>query len=551
MMCEIDEQLGDQATNLIVVPVGVGSLAQSVMLHYKAPGRETRVLTAEADTAGSLYKSLIEGEPVTLETNTPTIMSGLDCGTVSDHAWPLLQPGTDASLTISDFEAHEACGVLHSAGVPAGPCGAAPLAALRRLTPSDMASLGLNEASVIVIICSERQREYTIPRSVALDDAVPLCRTLVQINSSIPGTGLVPGPGEAEIARYITAWLEHRDIDTYWIEPTRGRPSVVGVVKGTGSGKSLLLNGHIDTVTTASYEGDAMSGHIRDGKIYGRGAADMKSGIAGMLFALAQAKKDRLQGDIIFTGVADEENLSIGTEQVLAAGWRADAAIVCEPTSEDLVIGHKGFVWFEVDIYGLAAHGSRFDLGVDAICKAGYFLVELDKYAKQLIDGPRHPSLGPGSIHASIIKGGEEIASYPAKCNISIERRTVAGETVEQLWAEMEDVLKATAQNVPDLAYDLRRTFSRNAFEIREDHPLVSLVADQIKAIRGTAARMRNEAFWTDCALIADAGMPVVMYGPHGEGLHAKEEWVDVESIENVASTLIAISQSFCGRSVG
>lgn len=434
MLNEVDEQLGDQKPNLAIAPVGVGSFAQSVVSHYKSPGRTpSSVLTVEPDTAACLYKSLRKGEPVAIDT-TFTIMTGLDCGTVSSNAWPILKAGVDASVTVSDYEAHEAREILASQGIDAGPCGSASLAALRRLTSSDKQAIGLDEASVVVLFCTEGSREYPVPRKVSIDDATSLVQTLVQINSSIPGTGTPPGPGEVKIARYITSWLEHRDIETHWLEPTPGRPSVIGVVRGTGGGKSLMLNGHMDTVTFASYDGDAMSGHIHDGKLYGRGSADMKGGVAAILVALAQAKHDGPPGDVIFTGVADEEDVSIGTEQVLAAGWRADAAIVCEPTLEDLIIGHKGSVWFEVDVHGVASHGSRFDLGVDAISRAGYFLVELDKYAERLTTtAQKHPSLGPGSVHASIVRGGEEPASYPAKCTITIERRTVAGESVEQV----------------------------------------------------------------------------------------------------------------------
>jgi threonine dehydratase len=172
MMREIDKQLGDQKPDLVVVPVGVGSFAQAVVSHYKASGHRSRVLTVEPDTAACVYTSLTAGEPVALETTGPTIMEGLDCGTVSSKAWPVLQAGVDGSLTISDYEAHEACIRLRSLGVSAGPCGAAPLAALRRLTSTDKAALELNESSVVVLLCTEGHREYNVPSvegSVVLD----------------------------------------------------------------------------------------------------------------------------------------------------------------------------------------------------------------------------------------------------------------------------------------------------------------------------------------------------------------------------------------------
>lgn len=548
MMHEIDEQLQGRNADLVIAPVGVGSFAQAVVSHFKSPEREvTKVMTVEADTAPCLYKSLTHGSSVSLPFTVSTIMAGLNCGTVSTTAWPVLQAGVDAASTVSDFEAHEACGILSSAGISAGPCGAAPLAALKRLTASDKKTLGLGPSSIVVLLCTEGQREYSIPRSVAYDDPMSLCQALVRIDSAVPGTGAARGPGEAEIAQYISSWLEHRDIETHWIEPTKGRPSVVGIVRGTGGGKSIMLNGHIDTVTTASYEGDPLSGNISDGKLYGRGAADMKCGVAAILAALAEAKRYPLAGDVIFTGVADEEDVSIGTEQVLEAGWRADAAIVCEPTNEDLVVGHKGFVWLEAGIHGTAAHGSRFDLGVDAIRNAGYFLVELDKFAGRLENGPKHPLMGLPSAHTSMVKGGEEPASYPARCTITIERRTVAGETDDQVYSEIDGLLQAAAQQAPGFEYTLWTTFSRRPFEIAKNHPLVSLVSGQLERISGKEPTLRAEAFWTDCALIDGVGMPVVMYGPHGEGLHSKEEWVDIKSIGSVASSLVVVTRAFCG----
>jgi acetylornithine deacetylase/succinyl-diaminopimelate desuccinylase-like protein len=217
--------------------------------------------------------------------------------------------------------------------------------------------MGLKQDSVVVLLCTEGKREYDIPQDVSVEDPASLTQTLVRINSANPSLGL--GPGEVEIARYITAWLEHRDIESHWIAVTEGRPSVVGVVRGSGAagGRSLMFNGHIDTVTLAGYDGDPLSGSIRDGKIYGRGTADMKGGIAAAMIALSNIKGRGLglRGDVIFTGVADEEAESIGTEQVLRAGWRSDAAIVNEPTGLDIIHAHKGFVWLEVDIHGLAA----------------------------------------------------------------------------------------------------------------------------------------------------------------------------------------------------
>ncbi|KAF2140803.1 uncharacterized protein K452DRAFT_273629 [Aplosporella prunicola CBS 121167] len=545
MMREIDIQLNGLQPDLVITPVGVGSFAQAVVSHYKNPGRSTSVLTVEPDTAACLWKSLEKGTATPLQT-IPTIMAGMDCGTVSSIAWPILSSGVDASSTVSDHEAHTATVYLGSKGVSAGPCGAASLASLRRLSPTDKSTLGLHSGSVVVLLCTEGSRAYDIPKSVSSDDAASIAQTLVQINSASPSGGVTPGPGETAVARYIAAWLEHRDIETHWIEQVPGRPSVVGVVRGSGGGKSLMLNGHIDTVTLAGYDGDALSGHIKDGKLYGRGSADMKGSVAAFLAILVEAKRAGLRGDVIFTGVADEEDLSIGTEQVLQAGWRADAAIVGEPSNLDIVFAHKGFVWLQVDIIGVACHGSQPGLGVDAISKAGYFLVELDKYAQELQASPQQSALGTGSVHASLIKGGEEASSYPAQCTIVLERRTVTGETPMSVREEVECILNRISKGVSGFSYKLEVMFSRPTFEIQPEHAFVSLVAQHAKYQTGEAPALRVEPFWTDCALLAGKQIPVVIFGPYGHGLHAKEEWVDVKSVEVMVKTVLGVAYSFC-----
>ncbi|RDL37492.1 Uncharacterized protein BP5553_04925 [Venustampulla echinocandica] len=548
MMREIDDQLNGQQVDLVICPVGAGSLAQAAITHCKAAGRSTAFMTVESDTAGCLWKSLTQGESV-VETTSATIMAGLNCGTLSKAAWPPLKSGTDASLTISDYEAHRASLDLQKRGIAAGPCGAAALAALRRLDESDKARLGLNQKSVIVLLCTEGTTTYNIPKDVSSDDVISLTQTLVQINSSNPDLGSIGGPGETALAQYVTAWLRHREIESHWIEPIAGRPSVVGVVRGSGGGKSIMFNGHLDTVTLLGYDGDALSGDVVNGNIYGRGSADMKSGLAAAMVALVNAKGLGLKGDVILAAVADEEGESIGTEHVIEAGWRADAAIVAEPTDMAVINTHKGFAIFEVDIYGVASHGSRADLGVDAICKAGYFLVELDRHAQELqdrFDQNNKPETGAPNIHCGVIKGGEEVSSYPAKCTISIDRRTIAGETPITVRDELLSILEKLAVTVPNFKFELRNTFSRSPYFIARDHPFLNLVVEQATKSIGTAPSIRGEPYWTDMALLSDVGIPGVIWGPKGYGLHAKTEWVEIESVRQLAEAFVAIEADFC-----
>ncbi|KAH8649685.1 tryptophan synthase beta subunit-like PLP-dependent enzyme [Tricladium varicosporioides] len=545
MMVEIDTQLDGRSLDLVVLPVGVGSLAQAVVAHSKTSGRGTRVLSVEPDTAACLWRNLTDGFPAPAQTRN-TVMAGMNCGKVSTNAWPSLKSGIDASVTISDIESHEAVEDLLTMGVKAGPCGAATLAALRFAASLGLESLNLNKDSTVVLLSTEGPREYIKPLDARISDPVALTQALVRIESTNPGLSKAGGVGERQIADYIAAWLEHRNIETYWLEKTQGRPSVVGIVRGSGGGKSIMFNGHLDTVTTIGYSGDPLSGNIKDGSLYGRGCFDMKAGLAAALVTLAQAKKAGLRGDVIFTGVADEENLSAGTEELLKQGWTADGAIVLEPTCLQIVTAHKGFVWLEVDIHGRAAHGSRYDLGVDAICKAGHFLVELDKYSQEVLRREPNPELGTGSVHASLIQGGEEPSSYPAKCTITIERRTVPGETSTSITEEIKKILDQLAAGVADFKYEIRVTFSRSPFHIEKNHAFVACVVKNIEKALGKTAKFHGEKIWADSALLTDKGIPSMLFGVDGEGAHAATESVTIESIEQVTQSLVNIVDDFC-----
>lgn len=377
------------------------------------------------------------------------------------------------------------------------------------------------------------------------NDPIELLKELVSINSVNPD--LVPGgAGESKIADFCATWFQERGFEVHRVEEHAGRPSIVGIARGSGGGRSLMFNGHYDTVSLASYDGDALDPHIQDGKLHGRGSFDMKGGVAAMMVAAARAREKGLRGDILVACVADEEYASFGTEEV-AARFKADAAIVTEPSHHELTIAHRGFVWFDVIVEGRAAHGSRPELGVDAIVKAGKFLVALEELDKRLRANPTHPLLGSGSVHASLIKGGEELSSYPAKCRISLERRTIPGENAATVTAELQAIIGAIAATDPDFKATLVAGLERPPFEVAESEPVVSTL-DRIAAERlGKRPARRGEPFWTDCAILQGAGIPCVMFGADGGGAHAATEWVDVRSVEMLADILTETAVSFCG----
>jgi acetylornithine deacetylase len=358
-----------------------------------------------------------------------------------------------------------------------------------------------------------------------------LAAQLVSVDSVNPGL-VADGAGEAAIAQVVAERLERAGLEVHVEEAAPGRPNVVGVARGTGGGRTLLLNAHTDTVGLLEPDGGT-SPRRADGRLYGRGAYDMKASLAAIILAGAACVERQLRGDVIVTAVVDEEVESVGT-QALTARWRADAAIVAEPTETRVAVAHKGFVAFEIATEGRAAHGSRPDLGVDAIARMGRVLVGIEALDRSLRAGPGHSLLGTGSVHASQIEGGQEYSSYPARCMLTGERRTIPGETRGLVEQELRAI-------VGDLDAEVSFPFARDPLETPPDAEIVSLV----RRAAG-AGDVHGIGFWADSALLAAAGVPTVLFGPKGDGAHAAVEWVDLESAERCRGVYVAVAEAFC-----
>ncbi len=372
---------------------------------------------------------------------------------------------------------------------------------------------------------------------------------LVRIDSRNPL--LTPGsPGEGEIGAYVADALRTLGLDVtvhdLQDERSNRRVNVVGILRGSGGGRSLLLNAHLDTVGVEGMDAP-FSAELRNGRLYGRGSQDMKASIAAML-AAAKALQNadaRLAGDLLLTFVADEEALSVGMAD-LVRHYRADAAIVTEPTDLQICRAHRGFCWHEITTHGRAAHGSRYREGIDAIAHMGRVLVELEALGEELLVREPHPLAGPPSLHASTITGGTEVSVYPARCTLQVERRTVPGESPASCEAEIQERLDKLASLDDNFRADLQTTFSRAPFEVNEDEPVVQALARMATARLGAPPQHMGATFWTDAALLAEAGIPSVLIGPIGAGLHSVEEWVDVQSVVDLASILAGMAVEFC-----
>ncbi|MBS1859510.1 MAG: ArgE/DapE family deacylase [Acidobacteria bacterium] len=369
---------------------------------------------------------------------------------------------------------------------------------------------------------------------------------LVRINSINP-TLAPDAPGEREIAGFVAEWLRASGVEAEIVEPAAGRTSVLGRVRGSGGGRSLMLNAHIDTVDVKGMA-EPFSGEVRDGRLYGRGAYDMKGSLAACMAAAraVRATGAPLRGDLLVAAVADEEYGSLGTRDLLTR-VRPDGAIVTEPTALDTCLAHKGYLWIEVEVTGRAAHGSKFELGIDANMKMGAFLYELAKLERDLRARPPHPLVGPPSLHAAMLQGGAGLSTYAPDCVLRIERRTVPGETETRAIAEIQEIADRLSAADPDFRATVRSFFVREPFEVAPDAAIVKAVDRAAAKVRGTAPRHIGDTPWMDAALLQAAGVETVVFGAAGAGAHADVEWVDVESVVRLAEILAEAAVEYCG----
>jgi len=368
---------------------------------------------------------------------------------------------------------------------------------------------------------------------------------LIRINSINPQ--LAPdGPGEAESAAYIAEALRRLHLEVSSHEPQPGRVSVVGRLRGKKDGRSLMLNGHIDTVGVEGMP-EPFSAAIRNGRMYGRGAYDMKGSLAACMAAVkALVDADApFKGEVLLAAVADEEYFSLGTAGVISR-YKVDGAIVTEATEMNLCRSHKGFVWLEAETFGRAAHGSRFDEGLDANMRMGRFLAELEKLEKDLRARPSHPLVGPPSLHAALISGGSGLSTYAANCKLKIERRTIPGETEAQVIGELQKILDRLVAADPTFKASLSAFCARDPFEVAEQAEIVRVVENAVVRVRGAVPRHIGQTYWMDSALLAAAGVETVIIGPIGAGAHADEEWVDLQSLVDLAKILAEAALDYC-----
>lgn len=378
-----------------------------------------------------------------------------------------------------------------------------------------------------------------IPRG----DAVALARALVRIDSRNP-TLAPDSPGEGEVARVLASVLDDWGFSVQLMETVPARPNVVARL-GPADAPALMLNGHLDVVGVEGMLHAPFDAQLRDKRIYGRGSADMKGGLAAIC-AAATAASGQSKRQIIITAVADEEYESLGMRALLASGVGAEAAIVAEPTRLAICPAHRGFAWFDVAFAGRAAHGSRYDIGIDAILHAGLLLAELDELEQTREAGPTHPLLGRGSLHASMIRGGVGMSTYPERCDLAIERRTLPGESPEKAFLEITDACARVRARRPEFQPQVTLNTAQAPSDVPLDAPIVKRLRGALER-EALPVRIEGLSAWTDAALLNEAGIPAICFGPGDIALaHAAEEFVPVDEIVGATRVLTRLVREWC-----
>jgi acetylornithine deacetylase/succinyl-diaminopimelate desuccinylase len=386
-------------------------------------------------------------------------------------------------------------------------------------------------------------------------EPVELLARLVQTPSH-PGIERQESAVVSILAEFLTRW----DLQPQLVEVADGRPNLLCCIEGGAPGPHLLLCGHTDTVPlNAADPGVGFSGRVENGRLWGRGAADMKGAVAAMAVALAALKSNGLpaSGRVTLAAVIDEEIESLGAEHLIRSGFEADGAIVGEPTQNQVCIGHKGLEWLEIVFEGKAAHGGTPRAGINAIDAAASFVQRVRHELVPQFDRRTDPLLGPPTINFGTVRGGDQPSTVAASCVLTADRRSLPGESFEVMCEELEVLLAAVEAEMPGLRTELRRlpggmaTMEHVALKTAPSEAVVTAIAAARHRVCGKAGELGAFSAWTDGALIsAFAGIPTLILGPGDLAVaHSPQESVEVAQVLEAARIYAVGAEEFCGFS--
>jgi len=357
----------------------------------------------------------------------------------------------------------------------------------------------------------EQQRQHII-NSIDEEGIISLAQQLVRVSSANQ-------PGEEEkVCALLEDYLKAAGISAYLDYVEKGRPNVMASIKGDSDGPVVLLNGHIDTVPAAhEWTIDPLSAVIRNGRLYGLGAVDMKGPVAAMIGA-ARALKDTgltFKGEVKLAMVMGEEQGQIGIRHLVNNGFKADLAIVGEPTSLKPVIAHKGDFYIEITTTGRAAHTSDPSNGINAINKMMKVMEGLQELEKSLSARP-HPLVGPPTISVGTIEGGSATCVVADKCTITVDRRVVPGETTTEVIAEFQSIIDEISKVDPEFKAEVKPLVLSPASEtISGQDPAVKSLRNVCTEVLGKDPGVHGWPATCDANYLAnDGGIPTIVFGP-------------------------------------
>lgn len=391
-----------------------------------------------------------------------------------------------------------------------------------------------------------------LENQVSTDELVELLRKMI----SIPSHWDVPNQ-EVDIVNFLSDFLKKEGIEYKLQNIDKIRSNIIAKLDGTGEGKSLTLNGHLDTVPPYNMTVDPFAANIIGDKIFGRGAVDMKGPIACMIMTLIAFKRAgiKLKGDLIFAGVLAEETNSDGCEALIHSGYRTDGAIVGEPSNNEYAIAHRGLEWLEIEIIGKRAHGGIPEAGVNAIVNAAKFVLRVQEKVVPRLKNLYHPHMGPSVMNFGCINGGTQPSTVADRCIIQLDRRYIPSESLSDVINEYEDILKELSEENADFKYKLRRMpssimkiYEHVPMETSPDHPLVHAVVNSLKRINGVPSKMTTRRGWTDAAILNYYGkIPTVVYGPGDiSRSHTADEYITIKELIDGFRTYCLIAMEFC-----
>lgn len=368
---------------------------------------------------------------------------------------------------------------------------------------------------------------------------------------------------ETETATKIHKFFAREGIDTQLIPVVDGRCNVIARMKGEGTGRTLLYNGHTDTVPPFDML-DPYRVRIENGKLYGRGAVDMKGPISCMMIAMAGLKRAgiKLKGDLIFAGVIDEEDSSLGTKALIQGGLKTDAAVVGEPTNLNVCIGHKGVEWFETVFTGKAVHAGRPEEGINAIQKAAVFINRIESDLIPRLKKRKHPVIGESTLNYGFIKGGTQPSTVAGECVLQIGRRWIPSEKYEDVVGDFQMIINQLKKEDPSFQAVFRPMeeesmknesktdfWHHEAMETDPQHPIVQAAQKSVEDYYERKAELKSFEAWSDGGLLSSfGGIPSIVFGPGSlTSAHSSDEFIEIRELVPAAVLYALIALEFCG----